>query len=242
MSDPVRDIARSVGLVMGAVTLGWGVYALAKNYISPFLTGTQQPTTKEQEENNDEPQPRGENNPNDNEYTHMDPDSLDEVELEQLNTQFNLATEFMNSRHAKSLTLNNEDRLRLYAYYKQATKGPNDTPKPGMLDFERTAMWNAWSQLKGVSKVEAKIAYVEFVHKLNPNWRDCVTSKALGQILGENATLTCDPDQSDPEQDEADKLYEAERKKTTEQLDRDHAERVETKKREENRKKTTIIT
>lgn len=46
----------------------------------------------------------------------------------------------------------NDVKLKLYALFKQATVGPCNTPKPGMMDFVNRAKWSAWSELK-LSKV-----------------------------------------------------------------------------------------
>lgn len=48
----------------------------------------------------------------------------------------------------------NDVKLKLYALFKQATVGPCNTPKPGMMDFVNRAKWTAWSELK-ISKVNA---------------------------------------------------------------------------------------
>lgn len=48
----------------------------------------------------------------------------------------------------------NDFKLKLYALFKQATIGPCNTPKPGMMDFVNRAKWTAWSELK-ISKVNA---------------------------------------------------------------------------------------
>jgi peroxisomal 3,2-trans-enoyl-CoA isomerase len=47
----------------------------------------------------------------------------------------------------------NEIKLKLYALFKQATVGPCNMPKPGMIDFVNRAKWTAWSDLKSLSQV-----------------------------------------------------------------------------------------
>ncbi|KAG9048094.1 hypothetical protein FS837_000800 [Tulasnella sp. UAMH 9824] len=54
-----------------------------------------------------------------------------------------------------------EDKLKFYAYYKQATIGNVNTPRPGMLDFVGKAKWDAWDAQKDVSKEDAQKKYVE---------------------------------------------------------------------------------
>jgi len=60
----------------------------------------------------------------------------------------------------------NEDLLSLYAYYKQATEGDNETERPGGFDFKAAAKYNAWEKLKGSSKEEAMEQYIQLVNRL----------------------------------------------------------------------------
>jgi len=59
-----------------------------------------------------------------------------------------------------------QDLLKLYGLYKQATVGDNDTPKPGMLDFKGKMKWQAWEDRKGMSQADAEQAYIAFVKEL----------------------------------------------------------------------------
>ncbi|KAJ3432661.1 hypothetical protein M0813_22918 [Anaeramoeba flamelloides] len=61
---------------------------------------------------------------------------------------------------------NNEEKLELYSLYKQATVGDNTTKKPGMLDFQGKAKWEAWNKKKGTTSEEAKTQYIEFAKKM----------------------------------------------------------------------------
>ena len=45
----------------------------------------------------------------------------------------------------------NDELLALYALFKQATVGDNETAKPGLLDMKGKAKWNAWNEKKGES-------------------------------------------------------------------------------------------
>ena len=42
-----------------------------------------------------------------------------------------------------------DEMLKLYGLYKQATVGDVNTDRPGMLDFAGKAKWDAWSGNKG---------------------------------------------------------------------------------------------
>ncbi|KAF4790957.1 Enoyl-CoA delta isomerase 2, mitochondrial [Turdus rufiventris] len=60
----------------------------------------------------------------------------------------------------------NETKLKLYALFKQATEGPCNAPKPGMLDFVKKAKWDAWNSLGSLSKDDARQKYAELVSSL----------------------------------------------------------------------------
>jgi len=59
-----------------------------------------------------------------------------------------------------------DELLELYALFKQATAGDNETPKPGMLDFKGKAKWQAWTDKKGTAKEEARQQYVNLAESL----------------------------------------------------------------------------
>uniref|UniRef100_A0A4W2IAT4 Enoyl-CoA delta isomerase 2 n=1 Tax=Bos indicus x Bos taurus TaxID=30522 RepID=A0A4W2IAT4_BOBOX len=61
----------------------------------------------------------------------------------------------------------NEVKLKLYALYKQATEGPCNVPKPGMLDFISKTKWDAWNALGSLSKEAARQNYVDLVSRLS---------------------------------------------------------------------------
>jgi len=58
------------------------------------------------------------------------------------------------------------DLLKLYGLFKQATVGDNNVNKPGMLDIKGKHKWDAWNKNKGKSQDDAKREYVDFVEKL----------------------------------------------------------------------------
>jgi diazepam-binding inhibitor (GABA receptor modulator, acyl-CoA-binding protein) len=61
----------------------------------------------------------------------------------------------------------NEDLLKLYGLYKQATEGDNNTERPGGFDFKAAAKYNAWEKLKGTPQEEAEHQYIKLVEKLS---------------------------------------------------------------------------
>ncbi|ETN65942.1 diazepam binding inhibitor [Anopheles darlingi] len=60
--------------------------------------------------------------------------------------------------------------LELYALFKQATVGDNETEKPGMFDLKGKAKWQAWVDRKGTSKDAAMEAYVKLVEELTAKY------------------------------------------------------------------------
>lgn len=60
----------------------------------------------------------------------------------------------------------NEDLLRLYALFKQATEGDVSGERPGGFDFKAIAKYDAWEEVRGKSKEDAMREYVELVARL----------------------------------------------------------------------------
>lgn len=60
----------------------------------------------------------------------------------------------------------NEELLTLYALYKQGSEGDVTGERPGGFDFKAIAKYDAWEELKGKSKEQAKEEYIAFVNKL----------------------------------------------------------------------------
>ena len=61
----------------------------------------------------------------------------------------------------------NEELLQLYALYKQATEGDASGERPGGFDFKAIAKFDAWEELKGKSKEQARQEYVALVDQLS---------------------------------------------------------------------------
>lgn len=60
----------------------------------------------------------------------------------------------------------NEELLDLYALFKQATDGDNNTSKPGMFDVKGKFKWDAWKNKAGMTSEEAMQAYIQLVDDL----------------------------------------------------------------------------
>ncbi|GME81698.1 unnamed protein product [Ambrosiozyma monospora] len=59
-----------------------------------------------------------------------------------------------------------DELLKLYGLYKQATVGDVNTTKPGVFDFKGKYKWEAWEALKGKSQADAEKEYIAFVNEL----------------------------------------------------------------------------
>lgn len=64
----------------------------------------------------------------------------------------------------------NEELLKLYGLYKQATEGDNNGEKPGGFDFKAAAKHHSWMNFKGKSKSEAEEEYIELVEELSKSY------------------------------------------------------------------------
>ncbi|XP_015589100.1 acyl-CoA-binding domain-containing protein 4 [Cephus cinctus] len=60
----------------------------------------------------------------------------------------------------------NDLMLRFYAYYKQATEGPCQSPRPAFWEVVRRAKWDAWARLGNMSSNEAMENYVDELKKI----------------------------------------------------------------------------
>lgn len=60
----------------------------------------------------------------------------------------------------------NDEKLMVYALYKQGTVGDCNTERPGMFDLKGKAKWDAWNKMKGKSQDDAKSEYVSKVEEL----------------------------------------------------------------------------
>jgi len=60
----------------------------------------------------------------------------------------------------------NDTMLKLYALYKQGSKGDVSGDRPGFFDFVGVAKYEAWEKLKGMERDEARQRYVDLVQSL----------------------------------------------------------------------------
>ena len=87
-----------------------------------------------------------------------------------LDAAFDRAAKTVASTNRK---LTNDQKLRVYALFKQSTVGANDTRKPRLLEgMAKHAKWSAWNELGDMPRDDAKEAYIDLVTQLCGNWRN----------------------------------------------------------------------
>ena len=81
---------------------------------------------------------------------------------DKLIAKFNKAIELVKTVE----TVSNENKLYLYAHYKQANNGNNNLSKPSIINIVETAKWKAWNEISGMEKEEAMKLYINKVKEL----------------------------------------------------------------------------
>ena len=69
----------------------------------------------------------------------------------------------------KLKSVSDNDKLYLYANYKQALNGNNDKKKPSILNRVEMAKWKEWNSLKDICKERAMKNYIIKVKELYKN-------------------------------------------------------------------------
>ncbi|CAG8435466.1 5741_t:CDS:2 [Diversispora eburnea] len=67
--------------------------------------------------------------------------------------------------------VSNEDQLKAYGWYKQATVGDVSTTRPSVLFVKETAKWDAWNERKGTSQADSKEEYIKYVNELKEKYK-----------------------------------------------------------------------
>lgn len=83
--------------------------------------------------------------------------------MDEIKKRFETATEEVQSLNKRP---DNDTMLKLYALYKQATKGDVSGKRPGMFDMIGRAKYDAWTAIKGVPEEEAMQQYIDLVEEL----------------------------------------------------------------------------
>jgi len=85
--------------------------------------------------------------------------------MSDLKKTFEETVEFVQNAEG-DVQLSNEQKLQMYALYKQATEGDVSGKKPGMMDFVARAKFMAWEELKGKTSEEAMQKYINEITAL----------------------------------------------------------------------------
>jgi acyl-CoA-binding protein len=83
--------------------------------------------------------------------------------MSSLQERFAQAQQDVNSLSSRP---DNDNMLRLYALYKQATKGDVSGDRPGGFDFVGAAKYDARNSVKGTSTNDAMQHYIDLVKSL----------------------------------------------------------------------------
>ncbi|XP_068091787.1 acyl-CoA-binding domain-containing protein 5 isoform X2 [Hyperolius riggenbachi] len=78
----------------------------------------------------------------------------------------------------------NDMMLKFYSFYKQATLGPCNIPRPGFWDPVGRYKWDAWNSLGEMSKEDAMIAYVDEMKKILETMPMTEKVEELLQVIG----------------------------------------------------------
>ena len=85
----------------------------------------------------------------------------------ELDIRFQEAVEI--ASHMSQASLPQDEQLRLYAYYKQATFGTIDYNQSSDFDLRNAFKTNAWMQISQLSVEEAKELYIEAINTISKN-------------------------------------------------------------------------
>eukprot|EP01006_Ploeotia_vitrea_P039101 TRINITY_DN66311_c5_g1_i1.p1 TRINITY_DN66311_c5_g1~~TRINITY_DN66311_c5_g1_i1.p1 ORF type:complete len:297 (-),score=167.92 TRINITY_DN66311_c5_g1_i1:14-904(-) len=113
-------------------------------------------------------------------------DPVDEFCLVSMTEDFEEAASFLQRNN--ELNLDNEQKLRFYAFFKQATVGKCTTSRPGMFSFVERAKWDAWHALGDMSKDQAVVEYIQELDRIAPQWKEEKLAMERGGADGESKT------------------------------------------------------
>lgn len=84
---------------------------------------------------------------------------------------FKYATDQVSKSDGKST---NDEKLKFYGLYKQATIGPCNTSQPWQINAKERAKWDAWNNLGKMSKEDAMVKYCDYYMEVSArnSWSD----------------------------------------------------------------------
>lgn len=80
---------------------------------------------------------------------------------QEIRDNFDFAVEQVRNSKPVANGPSNEEKLKFYAYYKQAVIGKCNTQQPSMLNMTERAKWNAWNSLGSMDKETAMLKYCD---------------------------------------------------------------------------------
>ncbi|DAZ96082.1 TPA: hypothetical protein N0F65_005860 [Lagenidium giganteum] len=95
-------------------------------------------------------------------------DYINKHGMSESDARFQVAVDFVALQSPKALS--NDQRLTLYAFYKQAHFGKCTTEQPSAADFVGKAKWESWNALGNMDVELAKDQYITFVKELFPRF------------------------------------------------------------------------
>ncbi|SAM07370.1 hypothetical protein [Absidia glauca] len=117
--------------------------------------------------------------------------------------RYNKALQIVQHLSVSSFQPTKDQKLQLYAFYKQVSIGNVNTSRPGLFDMVGRAKWDAWKKLEGISKLEAQHQYVEtLLLAASEAYQKPATKAQAQQIIQAFATMRPvggDDDTSDDE-------------------------------------------
>ena len=89
---------------------------------------------------------------------------------EELKKRFEFCVKFINSSKPGTVKITNEDKLKFYALYKQATVGNCTGKRPGALNIVARYKFDAWKKATdmGLNKESAMQMFIDEFKKLAP--------------------------------------------------------------------------
>lgn len=86
----------------------------------------------------------------------------------EVDKQFAAALAISSTPSKDAPKMSNDDKLKFYALFKQATVGKVNTPQPSKMKMVDRAKWDAWNKLGAMTQTEAKKKFVAEFLKLQP--------------------------------------------------------------------------
>ena len=97
--------------------------------------------------------------------------------MSDLETRFRKAAHYV--RNSPASNASNEEKLNIYALYKQGNEGDVTGSQPWAVQIEARAKWDAWKKLEGTSKESAMEDYIKKIAAANPDWEDSDAVKSF---------------------------------------------------------------